>query len=206
MTTLTTDIVTISIQGITDDIEAKIDTGAQQTSMHADEIEVSGEDVIFKLNGRTYRAPLEDQQDVSSSDGGTQSRPVIRTSITIAGKSVDTLVNLNDRSEMPQKVLIGQDVIRGAELTLQLTNDPEDANGEEQGDSLTGEPTLAQPGAVDTTSVASAPVVPSAAPVTNIDAELIKRVLKLTVDINTLQRDLFDVVQLINSRESGTNE
>lgn len=123
MNVITSDVVTVTLQGISGEIEAKIDTGATQTSLHADDISVTDEHVVFKLNGRTYRAPLETEQQISSSDGGVVSRPVIRTVVTIDGQEVDTMINLNDRSDMPQPMLIGQDIIRSAGLTLQLSDD-----------------------------------------------------------------------------------
>lgn len=123
MTTLTSDTVTVTIQGITEQFEAKIDTGAEQTSLHADAIQVTSDTVIFKINDRVYRADLEAEQAISSADGGEKSRPVIRAMIEVEGETVDTLINLNDRSGMPQPMLIGQDVIRSAGFTLQFTNE-----------------------------------------------------------------------------------
>lgn len=197
MTTITSDVVKVTVQGITGEIDAKIDTGAHQTSMHADEIEVSGENVVFKLNGRVYRAPLETEQDVSSSDGGTQSRPVIRSTIEIAGQSVETLINLNDRAEMPQKILIGQDVIRGAGLTLQLSPDAQEGDAEPGAEPApTGTPEIYKP--MD----GAAPVAPAGGAA---DVELSKKVLKLMADLNAVQRDLMEVIQLINNKGSQPN-
>lgn len=202
MTTITSDVVTVTVQGITGEIDAKIDTGAHQTSMHADEIEISGENVVFKLNGRVYRAPLETEQDVSSSDGGTQSRPVIRSTIEIAGQSVETLINLNDRGEMPQKILIGQDVIRGAGLTLQLSPDAQEGDVQE-GDAEPG----AEPVPTGTPEIykpmdGAATVAPAGGVA---DVELSKKVLKLMADLNAVQRDLMEVIQLINNKGSQPN-
>lgn len=190
MTTLTSDVVTVQIQGISGDLEAKIDTGAHQTSMHADEIDIKDDTVVFKLNGRVYRAPLETTQDISSSDGGTQSRPVIKSTIEIAGQSVDTLINLNDRSDMPQKVLIGQDVIRSAQLTLQFTEEPDSQ----------------EPTTPDIYKPVSDPEPMDAAPAPSgsVDVELNRKVLKLISDLNHIQRDLMDVVSYIQNRK-GTN-
>ncbi len=190
MTTLTSDVVTVQIQGISGDLEAKIDTGAHQTSMHADEIDIKDDTVVFKLNGRVYRAPLETTQDISSSDGGTQSRPVIKSTIEIAGQSVDTLINLNDRSDMPQKVLIGQDVIRSAQLTLQFTEEPDSQ----------------EPTAPDIYKPVADPEPMDAAPEPNgsVDVELNRKVLKLISDLNHIQRDLMDVISYIQNRK-GTN-
>lgn len=132
MTTITTPTIKVKIQGISNEIEAKIDTGAEQSSLHGENITVKDDHVIFQLNDRIYKAPLEHQQDVSSADGGTQSRPVIKTTIEIEGQSIETLLNVNDRGEMPQQLLIGQDVIKAANLTLKFSSEEGGKGTEEE--------------------------------------------------------------------------
>lgn len=125
-TSITTSVVSVEIMGFSDPIEGKIDTGAAQSSLHAEEIEVEGDRVTFVLNDRRYRTTAKSTQEVSSADGGQQSRPVITLSLTIAGKQIDVDVNLNDRSDMPQQFLIGQDVIKGADLVIDISDEPAD--------------------------------------------------------------------------------
>lgn len=132
MTTITTDTIKVKVQGISNEIEAKIDTGAEQSSLHGENITIKDDHVIFQLNDRIYKAPLEKQQDVSSADGGTQTRPVIKTVIEIEGQSIETLLNVNDRGEMPQQLLIGQDVIKAANLTLKFSSEPTSTGAEEE--------------------------------------------------------------------------
>ena len=201
MTTITTDVVKVTIQGISGELEAKIDTGAHQTSLHAEEIRITEDQasVIFKLNDRVYHADLESSQDVSSSDGGTTTRPVIRSVVTIEGQDVDTLINLNDRGEMPQQMLIGQDVIRSAGLTLQLSD--EAANPSQEQDQSVVDPLAASAGEPGVS--ASEPESDGANHV-GIDpdhVELIKRVLKLQSGLNEVQRELYDLISLINKRK-----
>lgn len=127
-TTITTSVVDVQIDGFSDAFQGKIDTGAAQTSLHAEEIEVEGDVVTFVLNDRRYRTIVARKQDVSSSDGGTQSRPVIAVNMTIAGKQVpELMINLNDRSGMPQQLLIGQDAIKAADLVIDISEEPGDA-------------------------------------------------------------------------------
>lgn len=127
-TTITTSVVDVQIDGFSDAFQGKIDTGAAQTSLHAEEIEVEGDVVTFVLNDRRYRTIVASKQDVSSSDGGTQSRPVIAVNMTIAGKQVpELMINLNDRSGMPQQLLIGQDAIKAADLVIDISEEPGDA-------------------------------------------------------------------------------
>ena len=125
-TSITTSVVSVEILGFSDPIEGKIDTGAAQSSLHAEEIEVDGDRVTFVLNDRRYRTSVKSSQEVSSADGGAQSRPVVTLTLTISGKTIDVDVNLNDRSEMPQQLLIGQDVIKGADLVIDISDEPAD--------------------------------------------------------------------------------
>lgn len=125
-TSITSSVVSVEILGFSDPIEGKIDTGAAQSSLHAEEIEVDGDRVTFVLNDRRYRTSVKSSQEVSSADGGQQSRPVVTLTLTISGKTIDVDVNLNDRSEMPQQLLIGQDVIKGADLVIDISDEPAD--------------------------------------------------------------------------------
>lgn len=128
-TSITSSIVSVEILGFSDPLEGKIDTGAAQSSLHAEEIEIEGSSVTFVLNDRRYRTTVKSSQDVSSADGGSQSRPVIAVSLTIAGKNVpEVLINLNDRSGMPQQLLIGQDVIKAANLVIDISDEPADTD------------------------------------------------------------------------------
>lgn len=203
MITLTTDTVTVKIHGITGNIEAKVDTGAEQTSLHAEKIDVQADVVTFQLNDRIYRAPLENTQTITSADGGEQKRPVIETSIEIEGQTVNTLINLNDRSGMPQQMLIGQDVIRSAGITLQLQPESEDGEGGEQ-----PQPDV-EPSPVDPNS-SYQPDAPAAtsnekAPTCNI--ELAKQALHLVAgltrvqsELTNLQSELYELIRVINTK------
>lgn len=126
-TRITTSVLSVEILGFSDQIEGKVDTGAAQSSLHATEIEVSGGQVSFVFNDRRYRTNVHQSQDVSSADGGTQSRPVVLLNITINGKNLPEVpVNLNDREQMPQKFLIGQDIIKAADFIIDLSDEPTD--------------------------------------------------------------------------------
>lgn len=126
-TKITTSVVSVEIMGFSDALEGKIDTGAAQSSLHATEIEVEGDRVTFVLNDRRYRTSVKSSQNVSSADGGSQSRPVIAVSLAIAGQTVEVDINLNDRSGMPQQLLIGQDVIKAANLVIDISDEPADS-------------------------------------------------------------------------------
>lgn len=201
MTTLTSDVVNVTIQGISDSFEAKIDTGAEQASLHAEDIHVDGEHVIFRVGERVYRAPLETEQNISSADGGTASRPVIRAQIEIEGESIDTLINLNDRGEMPQPMLIGQDVIRAAGFTLEFSNQTEQDNltdlekKPEEQEVKTDEDVVVDPQQV----VGSNPNVASGS------SDVVQRVVKLTATVNALQSELLEIIDLLHKGSSNAS-
>ena len=193
MTTITTDTIKVKIQGIANEIEAKIDTGAGQSSLHGENITIKDEHVIFQLNDRVYRAPLEKEQDISSADGGTQSRPVIKATIEIEGQSIETLLNVNDRSEMPEKLLIGQDVIKAAGLTLKLSNG---SAGEEE-EEIKGQP--------DTQSQETGPAAP---PIVNPSitamTEVEDQVLELTGKIVEMHKHISGLELVLNDIRKQT--
>lgn len=192
MTTITSDTIKVKIQGISNEIEAKIDTGAEQSSLHGSNITIKDEHVIFELNDRIYKAPLEKQQDVSSADGGTQSRPVIKTTIDIEGQTVETLLNINDRAEMPQQLLLGQDVIKAANLTLKFSSDGKEPGTEEEEEVHGKEDTQSQEGGPDVPPV----VNPSAVAMEEVESQvmaLTEQIMSMHSHITALTQSLNDV-------------
>jgi ribosomal protein S6--L-glutamate ligase len=119
--------------------KARIDTGARRSSLHATDITPSvtpgitpgqplgagpatdpardgdaPQTVTFTLpcGTRTTR-PLVGMLDVRSSNGTTETRPVITLPTTIAGITITTLYTLTDRSAMRYPALIGRDLLAG---------------------------------------------------------------------------------------------
>lgn len=104
-------------------VQAKIDTGATICSLDAEEWHIVGENrVQFKskaISGGTLTMPLKTQHAVKSADGGTHYRPVVELSLKINGKLLENqLFNLNDRANMDQPVLIGQNVLKAGKFFI----------------------------------------------------------------------------------------
>lgn len=107
------------------EIKAKVDTGADNASLHAFNIEVFDNDglphVRFEVHPRQRRAkpsilctaPLVSQRKVKNPGGRREMRPVIRTSLVVGGEEIDALVNLTTRDEMTFRLLLGRQTIRG---------------------------------------------------------------------------------------------
>lgn len=100
-------------------IRGKVDTGADQTSLHAEDIKIDGSVVRFTRNGSRYSAALAGTTEVSSADSDN-TRPNIEVSIMIpsTGSRQKVIINLNDRSSMPSELLIGMDILSNDEDIL----------------------------------------------------------------------------------------
>ena len=109
----------------------KVDTGATTSSLHATNIKVAGNRVTFvceHLSNNAITMELSGAQEVHSADGGGQQRPIVKFNIDIAGKAMSGVAfNLNDRSNMDDPVLIGQNILQAGGFII-------DVNKEEQPD------------------------------------------------------------------------
>ena len=105
-------------------IKAKIDTGARTSALHAFDIETferdgerwarfavhpwqesSGDEVIVESR-------LADHREVRSSSGQAGARPVMQTTLAMAGLEVPIEVTLTRRDEMGFRMLIGRQALR----------------------------------------------------------------------------------------------
>ena len=105
-------------------VKAKLDTGARSSALHAYGIERfdRGDDpwVRFEvhpwqrsaLDAVIVECPVIDERLVRSSTGHPEHRPVIRTSVSIAGRLVDADITLTRRDEMGFRMLVGREALR----------------------------------------------------------------------------------------------
>lgn len=112
----------VQIDGTEMKVKARIDSGAQTSSIHA-------ENVVEKIiEGEKYVQfeTLDDQDKrhaflkkviastvVRSSTGEANSRYVIRMTITLAGREHEINVNLNDRTGLVYRFLVGRNLLMG---------------------------------------------------------------------------------------------
>jgi len=98
---------------------AKIDTGAKTSSLHAFDIRKSGrgEDwlsfyvhPVQRRRRPTFQceARCVDVRAVTSSNGKSEERPVVETTLLIGGRSFTTEITLTNRDEMGFRMLIGR--------------------------------------------------------------------------------------------------
>lgn len=106
-------------------IKVKVDTGARSSSLHAfdvHEFERDGQTWIrfvlhpFQRDSRTtidVEAPLLEYRDVRSSNGHHSRRPVVLTTVALAGQRWPVELTLASRDAMGFRMLLGRTAIRG---------------------------------------------------------------------------------------------
>ncbi len=110
------------------EIKAKVDTGADNSSLHAFNIRRFEEDgrsmVRFEVHPhQRKRRPSVDcvaevvgERMVKNPGGRAEKRPVIRTRLVVAGEEFEALVNLTTRDEMTFRMLLGRRTLRNSFL------------------------------------------------------------------------------------------
>lgn len=101
---------------------ARIDTGAQTNSIHAEKIkEVSKEGVPYvefvtvdeEGERHTFLKKIVKTTVVKSTSGNSVKRYVIRLDLLFGGRQISTNVNLNDRTHLKHKFLVGRNLMLG---------------------------------------------------------------------------------------------
>ena len=107
--------------------DARIDTGATTSSLHAVDIYIEDESLNPKANiGKTISFTTINQEDdvvelITSITGikevrnsqGVETRYMVNLTLELNGEGKELQVNLRDRSEMTYKLLIGRDWLKG---------------------------------------------------------------------------------------------
>ncbi len=97
-------------------IIAKIDTGARSAALHAEDIEIHGHRVRFRvpINGRNHHCdlPLRGERRVKSTSGHSQTRVVVETEVEIGPHRFAVEITLTDRTDMGVPMLLGRASVR----------------------------------------------------------------------------------------------
>lgn len=127
--------ISIILSGFNDNqqMPAKVDTGAQICSLHAENIKYNPNQnmVTFTFGEKRYTMPTLELQAVKTADNGVENRPVVTFDISVLNSSVDiknkivkrVKFNLNDRSSMPDKILLGQNFITAGNFVVVSDNE-----------------------------------------------------------------------------------
>jgi hypothetical protein len=105
-------------------IKVKIDTGAKTSALHAYDVEVFDQDGIeyvrFTIHPiqnndvivRKCSARIMDIRKIKSSSGHSEDRIVIRSPITIGGRTWDIDITLTNRDIMNHRMLLGREAMQ----------------------------------------------------------------------------------------------
>ena len=114
--------ITLPELGI-DNLEVRVDTGAKTSSLHVDNIKklvVKGvHQVTFDIHPDAHNvdrivtctAPISDIRKIKSSNGTSEERYVIETTIVLGVESWAIEITLTDRSDMSYLMLFGREAI-----------------------------------------------------------------------------------------------
>jgi hypothetical protein len=109
-------------------IKAKVDTGARTSSLHAFDLETFQDNgqyfVRFKLKPQQRNSkivvpcccPVEEYRKVKSSNGQSETRPVIVTDVVLLGDTLPIEITLTNRDTMGFRMLLGRESIRRSYL------------------------------------------------------------------------------------------
>lgn len=101
---------------------SRIDTGAKTSSLHAvgiEEVQQGGElfvkfqSVDFEGKTKELIRKVESMQRVANPGGGTSKRYVVREKVRLGSFEKEISINLNDRSKMEYKFLVGRNLLLG---------------------------------------------------------------------------------------------
>lgn len=118
------------------DVPAKVDTGADSSSIWASNIRVGKDGILrFSLfgegseyyNGKIYKRSSFAVASVTSSSGHTQIRYRVKIPVKVGGKKINTWFNLSDRSRNRYPVLIGRRTLSGKFLVDVRLSDFQDS-------------------------------------------------------------------------------
>jgi len=129
------DVVDVTITNIPNSspMKGKVDTGADVSSIHAEDWQIDNGQVTFscpELSENKITLPVIEKQAIKSSNGDTEYRPVIELNIQINNQQLtNVMFNLNDRGTMTYPMLVGQNILEGGGFMIDPTiNDPDKVN------------------------------------------------------------------------------
>jgi len=121
-----TEIVIANIPGCPP-IKAKVDTGADISSIHAEDWSTQNGQVTFQsddISPNRITLPVIEKQAIKSSNGDIEYRPVVELDVKINGVPMSgVMFNLNDRGTMEYSVLIGKNVLERGGFLIDPTID-----------------------------------------------------------------------------------
>ncbi len=103
-------------------IKVKIDTGAYTSAIHAIDVKVDGDILVFNINGTNVTTKDYTTVSVKSSNGDAELRYLIKTYIILGGKRYNIESTLSDRSKMKYPILIGRKFLSDNKFVVDVTS------------------------------------------------------------------------------------
>lgn len=106
-------------------IKAKVDTGARSSALHAVNLEYFEQEGTEWVRFQVYpeqrkrqnrcicTAEILEHRNIKSSNGQTQKRPVILTTLQLMGQTYPIELTLSNREDMGFRMLLGRESFRG---------------------------------------------------------------------------------------------
>lgn len=122
----------IQIPQLRANLKAKVDTGASTCCLHGTNVEFNPatKNIQFTnadISKNTINIPTHGTVAVSSADGGSDARYLVLLNVVVDGVQYDNVeFNINDRSEMDTKVLIGQNLLKMGNFVVDVAEDISD--------------------------------------------------------------------------------
>ncbi len=98
--------------GSEEKVIAKVDTGADSSSIHAEAIELRGGELQFKIGKQDFHTDNFSKKKVKSSNGQYQERYMVVIKVRIGDNRYDIKASLADRSQMSHDMLLGRRFLR----------------------------------------------------------------------------------------------
>ena len=97
-------------------LDARIDTGANKTSLGADKLQIVNEDgqdwAIYTIEGTEVRSKVVNYVRIKQHGSESQRRPVIVVRVTLGNVTQTVQTTLTDRSNFKYKILIGVNFLK----------------------------------------------------------------------------------------------
>ncbi len=112
----------ITLPEFTLKLEARIDTGARNCSLHSfNEKETESNGIKYiefstldsKNNEIRLKAAIVKMKTIKSTGGTSQRRYVIKSTVLLGRESKEVFITLNDRSNLEYRFLVGRNLLRG---------------------------------------------------------------------------------------------
>ena len=123
----------VRIIGLDIELDAKLDTGATTSSIHAEimekpdrddfDDEENGRDIIFKVinedgDERTIDTEIVRWAAIKTKKGGLVHRPVVELEFCLGGRIIEDEVTLADRAHFNYETLIGRNMLEKARIIV----------------------------------------------------------------------------------------